>query len=103
MKNYDVIIVGGGPGGIYSAYELKKLAPEKRVAVFEEGHPLEKRRCPIDGVKIKSCIRCKTCSIMSGCPASAARAPSPTANTTSPTTSAAPSTSTSARRKPWSS
>ena len=27
-KNYDVIIVGGGPGGIYSAYELKKLAPE---------------------------------------------------------------------------
>ncbi len=66
MKNYDVIIVGGGPGGIYSAYELKKLAPEKRVAVFEEGHPLEKRRCPIDGVKIKSCIRCKTCSIMSG-------------------------------------
>ena len=66
MKNYDVIIVGGGPGGIYSAYELKKLAPEKRVAVFEEGHPLEKRRCPIDGVRIKSCIRCKTCSIMSG-------------------------------------
>ncbi len=66
MKNYDVIIVGGGPGGIYSAYELKKLAPEKRVAVFEEGHPLEKRRCPIDGVRIKSCIGCKTCSIMSG-------------------------------------
>ena len=65
-KQYDVIIIGGGPGGIYSAYELKKLAPEKRVAVFEEGHPLEKRRCPIDGEKIKACIRCKTCSIMSG-------------------------------------
>ena len=65
-KKYDVIIVGGGPGGIYSAYELKKLAPEKQVAVFEEGHPLEKRRCPIDGEKIKSCVKCKTCSIMSG-------------------------------------
>ena len=64
--NYDVIIVGGGPGGIYSAYELKKLAPEKRVAVFEAGHPLQKRRCPIDGERIKSCIKCKTCSIMSG-------------------------------------
>ena len=64
--NYDVIIVGGGPGGIYSAYELKKLAPEKRVAVFEEGHPLEQRRCPIDGDKIKSCVKCRTCSIMSG-------------------------------------
>ena len=66
MKNYDVIIVGGGPGGIYSAYELKKLAPGMRVAVFEQGHPLEQRRCPIDGVKIKSCVKCKTCSIMSG-------------------------------------
>jgi len=65
-KNYDVIIVGGGPGGIYSAYELKKLAPEKKVAVFEAGHPLEKRRCPIDGEKIKACVKCKTCSIMSG-------------------------------------
>ena len=64
--NYDVIIVGGGPGGIYSAYELKKLAPQMRVAVFEEGHPLEKRRCPIDGDKIKSCVKCRTCSIMSG-------------------------------------
>ena len=64
--NYDVIIVGGGPGGIYSAYELKKLAPEKRVAVFEEGHPLGQRRCPIDGDKIKSCVKCRTCSIMSG-------------------------------------
>ena len=63
---YDVIIVGAGPGGIYSAYELKKLAPELTVAVFEQGHPLSKRRCPIDGEKVKSCIKCRTCSIMSG-------------------------------------
>lgn len=46
---YDVIIIGAGPGGIFSAYELSKLCPEKRIAVFEEGQPLEKRRCPIDG------------------------------------------------------
>ncbi len=63
---YDVIIIGAGPGGIFSAYELIKLKPELKVAVFEAGHALNKRRCPIDGDKIKSCIGCKTCSIMSG-------------------------------------
>ena len=64
--NYDVIIIGAGPGGIFSAYELAKLSPELKVAVFEAGHSLQKRRCPIDGDKVKSCIGCKTCSIMSG-------------------------------------
>ncbi len=64
--NYDVIIIGAGPGGIYSAYELTRLKPELKVAVFEAGHELKKRRCPIDGEKIKACIGCKSCSIMSG-------------------------------------
>ena len=64
--NYDVIIIGAGPGGIFSAYELTLLNPELRVAVFESGHALNKRKCPIDGEKIKSCINCKSCSIMSG-------------------------------------
>ena len=64
--NFDVIIIGAGPGGIYSAYELTRLCPDLRIAVFESGHPLEKRRCPIDGEKIKTCIGCKSCSIMSG-------------------------------------
>jgi len=64
--NYDVIIIGAGPGGIFSAYELSLLRPELKIAVFEAGHALEKRRCPIDGNKIKSCIGCKSCSIMSG-------------------------------------
>ena len=64
--DYDVIIVGAGPGGIFAAYELKKQRPEMKVAVFEAGFALSKRRCPIDGEKIKSCIGCKTCSIMSG-------------------------------------
>ena len=63
---YDVIIVGAGPGGIFSAYELAKEAPELKVAVFEAGHELAKRHCPIDGDKIKTCIGCKSCSIMSG-------------------------------------
>ena len=63
---YDVIIVGAGPGGIFAAYELMERKPELRVAVFEAGHELAKRNCPIDGEKIKSCIGCKSCSIMSG-------------------------------------
>lgn len=66
MNRYDVIIIGAGPGGIFAAYELIQKAPELTVAVFEAGNPLEKRKCPIDGKKIKSCINCKTCAIMSG-------------------------------------
>ena len=63
---YDVIIVGAGPGGIFSAYELMKKRPDLKVAVFETGYSLEKRKCPIDGEKVKSCIKCETCAIMSG-------------------------------------
>ena len=63
---YDVIIIGAGPGGIFSAYELMKQRPELKTAVFEAGNPLEKRKCPIDGVKVKSCIKCSTCAIMNG-------------------------------------
>ena len=64
--DYNVIIIGAGPGGIFSAYELTKIAPELKIAVFETGNELKKRRCPIDGDKIKTCINCKSCSIMSG-------------------------------------
>ena len=64
--DYDIIIIGAGPGGIYSAYELTKEHTDLKIAVFEAGNPLEKRKCPIDGEKVTSCIRCKTCTIMSG-------------------------------------
>ncbi|MBQ8528140.1 MAG: NAD(P)-binding protein [Clostridia bacterium] len=63
---YDCMIVGAGPGGIFSAYELTKKAPNMKVAVFELGSELSGRRCPIDGDKVKSCIKCKTCAIMNG-------------------------------------
>ena len=63
---YDVIIIGAGPGGIFSAYELTRENKDLKVAVFESGHALHKRKCPIDGEKVKSCINCKSCSIMSG-------------------------------------
>ena len=51
---YDVLIVGAGPGGIFAAYELMNNDPEKKIAVFEAGHPLEKRKCPIDGKKVQN-------------------------------------------------
>ena len=63
---YDVIIIGAGPGGIFSAYELMKGAPELKVAVFESGRQLKERKCPIDGNKVKSCVFCKSCAIMNG-------------------------------------
>ena len=63
---YDVIIIGAGPGGIFSAYELSILRPELKIAVFEMGSELSRRHCPIDGDKIKTCIKCKSCAIMNG-------------------------------------
>ena len=63
---YDVIIIGAGPGGIFSAYELMQKNKDLKIAVFDAGHSLEKRHCPIDGDKVKNCIKCKTCAIMNG-------------------------------------
>lgn len=66
MKNYDVVIIGAGPGGIFSAYELISRNPELKIVIFESGKMLSERKCPIDGKKIKKCINCEHCSIMSG-------------------------------------
>ena len=63
---YDVIIIGAGPGGIFSAYELSKLRPDLKIGLFETGNTLDKRHCPIDGEKITKCINCEHCSIMTG-------------------------------------
>ena len=64
--NYDIIIIGSGPGGIFTAYELINKNSALKIAIFELGNPLEKRKCPIDGEKIKSCINCPSCAIMNG-------------------------------------
>ena len=66
LKEYDVLIIGAGPGGVFAAYELAHLRPDIRIAVFETGDALEKRRCPIDGKRIKACVHCPVCAIMSG-------------------------------------
>jgi uncharacterized protein len=66
MAKYDLIIVGAGASGVFTSYELSKKNPEIKVLMIEKGHKLEKRVCPIDGVKIKACIHCPICNIMNG-------------------------------------
>ena len=65
MKNkYDVAIVGGGMGGLFAAYQLRKNNKDISIAIFDKGAELENRKCyAING---KPCIHCKTCAITSG-------------------------------------
>lgn len=63
---YDVIIVGAGVSGIFTAYELMQCNVNIKVAMLEKGNELKKRKCPIDNKKIKTCINCPNCSIMNG-------------------------------------
>ena len=66
MKNYDVVIIGGGTAGIFAAYELYNLHPELEIAIVEQGNPIQKRVCPIIAGKTKGCINCSSCCIMNG-------------------------------------
>ncbi len=65
-RHYDVLIIGAGPGGIFAAYELTRLDASLKVAVLECGGRLDQRKCPINGTTVKSCLNCKSCSIMNG-------------------------------------
>ncbi len=65
MNNYDVIIIEQDRE-VSSEHMSLSRRIDCKIAVFEAGHELAKRKCPIDGKKIKSCISCKSCSIMSG-------------------------------------
>ncbi|CUH96728.1 putative membrane protein [Propionispora sp. 2/2-37] len=64
--NYDVAIIGGGPAGIFAAYELTKMKPDLRVVMIEEGNDIYTRKCPIAEKKVANCIHCKSCGIMRG-------------------------------------
>ena len=63
---YDVAIIGAGTAGVYAAYELLKLRPNLHIVVLEMGQDIYHRSCPIVAGKVKECISCKPCSIMSG-------------------------------------
>ncbi|MEE9524216.1 MAG: NAD(P)/FAD-dependent oxidoreductase [Thermodesulfovibrionales bacterium] len=65
MKNYDVIIVGAGPAGIFCTLELLKENPSIKILMLEKGKDIADRSCPMEEKKI-SCMECKECELLSG-------------------------------------
>ncbi|MGE5381578.1 MAG: NAD(P)/FAD-dependent oxidoreductase [Methylocystaceae bacterium] len=63
-QNYDVIIVGAGPAGIFAALEILKHKPDARMLILEKGRLVERRICPKR--QHKECVNCNPCSITSG-------------------------------------
>ncbi len=66
-KNYDLIIVGAGPSGVFTAYELIQLglAKTKKILLIDQGKLVEKRYCPVE--TLGECVKCKPyCNITSG-------------------------------------
>ena len=64
MSRYDVVIVGAGPAGIFTALELKDKAPQLDVLLVDEGLTIDRRNCPAR--KTGRCVHCQPCNIMSG-------------------------------------
>ena len=66
MKQYDIIVVGAGAGGVFIAYELAKLDIDASVLILDKGGRLEERVCPIKRGVTKTCVKCNPCHIMNG-------------------------------------
>ena len=65
QANYDLIIVGAGPAGIFTALELLRKGSRARMLLVEKGKPVEKRHCP--KAELGHCVNCKPiCAITTG-------------------------------------
>ena len=65
MDKYDLIIVGAGPAGIFTAVELLRHGSKKKILLVEKGKPVEQRRCP--KAQLGYCVNCRpTCAITTG-------------------------------------
>ena len=62
--SYDVVIVGAGPAGIFTAIEMIKLGTKQSILIIEKGKAIEKRSCPKH--KLGKCVSCKPCNITTG-------------------------------------
>lgn len=65
MKKYDVVIVGAGPAGIFSAMELIENNKGLKVLIVEKGKDIDKRQCPME-IRDISCNKCPECDLLSG-------------------------------------
>lgn len=65
IKSYDVIIVGAGPAGIFSAIELLRHDSSIKIVMIEKGNDIQRRICPMK-VRNIPCIKCKKCALISG-------------------------------------
>ncbi|MEA5012181.1 MAG: FAD-dependent oxidoreductase [Angelakisella sp.] len=66
LNHYDVLIIGGGIGGLMAAHRITENNPSLKVCLVEQGNPLSRRKCPIVTKQVSHCIRCKSCAIMEG-------------------------------------
>ena len=65
VKMYDVLIIGAGPAGIFTALELLRNNSDKKILILEQGKLIHKRSCPKS--KVGKCVHCQpTCNITSG-------------------------------------
>ncbi|GAB4543204.1 MAG: NAD(P)/FAD-dependent oxidoreductase [Thermodesulfovibrionia bacterium] len=65
MRHYDVIIVGAGPAGIFSALEMTSHYKQPKILIIEKGRDIDKRVCPA-GIRDVSCKACPDCALLSG-------------------------------------